>query len=180
MDQPARQKRRRLKRKAKAQKIAPRPAGGALRPIVQCQTQRYNIKSRKGRGFTPMELKAAGINQYLAPTIGIAVDRRRKNRSQEGLDRNVSRLKDYMSRLVLFPRKPGKPKAGDASKEEIAQVTQLKGELMPIKKQAPIIETAEVTKEMQEYKARTDYRMQAAYAYAEAKKRSPAFGNDEE
>ena len=37
---------------------------------------RYNFKTRLGRGFTLEELKSAGISKKMAPTIGIAVDRR--------------------------------------------------------------------------------------------------------
>ncbi|THU62366.1 hypothetical protein C4D60_Mb01t04380 [Musa balbisiana] len=80
-------------RQKKAVKIFPRPTAGPLRPIVQCQTLKYNMKSRSGRGFTLEELKAAGIPKKLAPTIGIAVDHRRKNRSLEGFQANVQRLK---------------------------------------------------------------------------------------
>ena len=39
-----------------------------------------------------------------ARSIGIAVDHRRKNKSQEGLDRNKARLLKYVNSLVLFPR----------------------------------------------------------------------------
>lgn len=44
-------------RQKKAVKIFPRPIAGPLRPIVQCQTLKYNMKSRAGRGFTLEELK---------------------------------------------------------------------------------------------------------------------------
>ncbi|RWW16625.1 hypothetical protein GW17_00019487 [Ensete ventricosum] len=73
-NQPARKTRRRIARQKKAVKIFPRPTAGPLRPIVQCQTLKYNMKSRSGRGFTLEELKvtAAGIPKKLAPTIGIA------------------------------------------------------------------------------------------------------------
>ena len=50
----------------------------------------------------------------LAPTIGIAVDHRRRNRSLESLQANVQRLKEYRSKLILFPRKPNQPKQGDS------------------------------------------------------------------
>ena len=59
LDQPARKKRRRLARKAKAAAIAPRPAAGLFRPVVRCPTQKYNMKLRQGRGFTLEELKGA-------------------------------------------------------------------------------------------------------------------------
>lgn len=112
------------------------------------------------------------------------MDKRRKNRSQEGLDRNVNRLKEYMSKLVLFPRKKGKPKKGDATQAEIEALKTAKvyggGEIMPLTKTVPVVETAEVTAEMQEYSARKDYRMQVAYAYSKAKKACPTYGSDEE
>eukprot|EP00408_Alexandrium_pacificum_P063248 CAMPEP_0171177832 /NCGR_PEP_ID=MMETSP0790-20130122/12441_1 /TAXON_ID=2925 /ORGANISM="Alexandrium catenella, Strain OF101" /LENGTH=39 /DNA_ID= /DNA_START= /DNA_END= /DNA_ORIENTATION= len=38
------------------------------------------MKLRLGKGFTLAELKEAKIPKKLAPTIGIAVDHRRKNR----------------------------------------------------------------------------------------------------
>ena len=50
----------------------------------------------------------------LAPTIGIAVDHRRRNRSLESLQANVQRLKEYRSKLILFPRKSNQPKQGDS------------------------------------------------------------------
>ncbi|RRT39710.1 hypothetical protein BHE74_00059099 [Ensete ventricosum] len=110
-NQPARKTRRRIARQKKAVKIFPCPTAGPLRPIVQCQTLKYNMKSRSGRGFTLEELKAAGIPKKLAPTIGIAVDHRRKNRSLEGLQANVQRLKTYKAKLVIFPRRARKFKA---------------------------------------------------------------------
>jgi hypothetical protein len=51
----------------------------------------------------------AGIHASLAPTIGIAVDHRRRNKSLEGLQANVARLKAYRSNLVIFPRDAKKP-----------------------------------------------------------------------
>ena len=54
--------------------------------------------------------QAAGIPKKLAPTIGIAVDHRRKNRSLESLQANVQRLKTYKAKLVVFPRRAHKVK----------------------------------------------------------------------
>jgi len=126
-----------------------------LRPAVQCPTQRYNFKQRLGRGFTLEELKAAGIPKKLAPTIGICVDHRRKNRSEESLATNVERLKAYMSNLILFPRKNSKPKHGDADKATIAAATQHKGTtIMPLeKKKSGAVEMVTVTGEMKSFKA---------------------------
>jgi large subunit ribosomal protein L13e len=55
----------------------------------------------------------------MARTIGISVDPRRQNLSEEGLKANVERLQEYRSRLILFPRRNGKTKQGDASAEDV-------------------------------------------------------------
>ena len=60
-NQPARKIRRRNNRIQKARKIAPRPAGGNLRPVVRCMTFKYNTRVRSGRGFTLDELKVERI-----------------------------------------------------------------------------------------------------------------------
>lgn len=101
-NQPARKHRRQEARKAKAKRVAPKPACGPLRPIVNCPTRRYNMKVRAGRGFTLEELKAAGLSVPVARSIGIAVDPRRRNLSMEGLQRNAARLRHYMSKVILF------------------------------------------------------------------------------
>lgn len=45
-------------------------------------------------------LQEAGIPAKLAPTIGIAVDHRRRNRSLESLQENANRLKAFKANLV--------------------------------------------------------------------------------
>ena len=55
-------------------------------------------------------IQNAGIPKKLAPTIGITVDHRRRNRSLEGLQTNVQRLKTYKAKLVVFPRHARKVK----------------------------------------------------------------------
>jgi large subunit ribosomal protein L13e len=104
-DQPFRRKRRALLRKRKAATKAPRPLE-KLRPAVVCPTLKYNMRIRTGRGFSLLELKRVGLRPHYARTIGIAVDPRRRNRSEEGLARNAKRLKKYLETLVLFPNKP--------------------------------------------------------------------------
>lgn len=64
-------------------------------------------------------LQAAGIPKKYAPTIGIAVDPRRVNLSEESLKANVERLKAYQARLIVFPRRVGQHKKTDSSKEEV-------------------------------------------------------------
>ena len=56
-NQPARKKRRSDNRIKKARRIAPRPVGGSLRPVVRCPTFKYNTRVRSGRGFTLQELQ---------------------------------------------------------------------------------------------------------------------------
>ncbi|CAO3673604.1 unnamed protein product [Umbelopsis vinacea] len=129
-DQPGRKKSRRIARIQKAARIAPRPVDGLLRPAVRCPTIKYNTKLRAGRGFTLEELKEAGVNRKQALTIGISVDHRRRNKSQESLELNVQRLKAYQAKLIVFPRKAGKPKSGDAT--DVSGVSQLKGAVLPI------------------------------------------------
>eukprot|EP00310_Coccolithus_braarudii_P018530 CAMPEP_0183352644 /NCGR_PEP_ID=MMETSP0164_2-20130417/29568_1 /TAXON_ID=221442 /ORGANISM="Coccolithus pelagicus ssp braarudi, Strain PLY182g" /LENGTH=217 /DNA_ID=CAMNT_0025525125 /DNA_START=37 /DNA_END=690 /DNA_ORIENTATION=+ len=118
-DQPAKKQARRNLRIKKAAEINPRPLN-LLRPAVHGSTIRYNTKIRAGRGFTIEELKAAGISKKEALGIGIAVDHRRKNRSEEAFQQNVERLKLYKSKLVLFPRNPTSKRVrkGDATREE--------------------------------------------------------------
>lgn len=64
--------------------------------------------------------KAAGIPRPLAPTIGIAVDHRRQNLSEESIARNVARLKEYQSRLVVLPRRSNAPKKGEVKASDLA------------------------------------------------------------
>ncbi|KAG2171588.1 hypothetical protein INT43_008314, partial [Umbelopsis isabellina] len=131
-DQPGRKKSRRIARIQKAARIAPRPVDGLLRPAVRCPTIKYNTKLRAGRGFTLEELKEAGVSRKQALTIGISVDHRRRNKSQESLELNVQRLKAYQAKLIVFPRKAGKAKKGDAEASELSNATQFKGAVLPI------------------------------------------------
>jgi len=160
-NQPARKKRRRLLRQKKAAAMAPRPTAGLLRPVVHPSTIKYNYKLRQGRGFTFTELKEAGINRKEARSIGIAVDHRRRNRCAESLQMNSQRLKEYKSKLIVFPRKRGKPKAGDAAIAELEKAEQLKGPLLAM----PTIAAPEpmaITTEMKELDAHHKIRMARA------------------
>ncbi|XP_042496849.1 60S ribosomal protein L13-1-like [Macadamia integrifolia] len=159
-NQPGRKTRRRAARQKKAVKIFPRPTAGPLRPIVHGQTLKYNMKVRAGRGFSLEELKAAGIPKKLASTIGIAVDHRRKNRSLEGLQTNVQRLKTYKAKLVVFPRRARKFKAGDSSPEELATATQVQDDYMPILREKPSTEVVKITDEMKSFNAYAKLRLE--------------------
>eukprot|EP01064_Diplonema_japonicum_P031397 TRINITY_DN55_c0_g4_i1.p1 TRINITY_DN55_c0_g4~~TRINITY_DN55_c0_g4_i1.p1 ORF type:complete len:229 (+),score=75.63 TRINITY_DN55_c0_g4_i1:52-738(+) len=117
--QALQKKARRVKRQQKAKAVYPRPASGSLRPVVQSCTQRYNMKSRAGRGFTLTELKAVGLCAKYARTIGVSVDHRRRNHSEESLTKNTLRLKEYLGKLILYPLQ-GKKKA---TKGPVAEAT---------------------------------------------------------
>ncbi|KAI4566141.1 hypothetical protein MJG53_014818 [Ovis ammon polii x Ovis aries] len=111
----------------KACRIAPCPASGPLQPVVRGPTVRYHRKVRAGRGFSLEELSVAGIHKKVARTIGISVDPRRRNKCTESGQANVQRLKEYCSKLILFPRKSSAPRKGDSSAEELKLATQLTG-----------------------------------------------------
>jgi large subunit ribosomal protein L13e len=59
------------------------------------------------------ELAKAKISPRFAQTVGISVDHRRQNTSEEALQLNAQRLESYKSKLILFPRRADKPKKGD-------------------------------------------------------------------
>jgi len=151
-------------RAIRARQLAPRPAKGPLRPVVRCPTVRYNSKLRFGRGFTREELKVAGINRDFAKTIGISVDHRRRNRSVESLQVNVQRLREYKSKLILFPRRPNKPKKGEATAEEVKTAKQLKGTLMRIRPVQKHEKARVITEDEKKFSAFTALRQARAHA----------------
>ncbi|KAG5839304.1 hypothetical protein ANANG_G00203610 [Anguilla anguilla] len=141
-NQPARKLRRRKARQAKARRIAPRPVAGPLRPAVRCPTIRYHTKVRAGRGFTLEELKAAGIHKKA----------------------NVQRLKEYRSKLILFPRKATAPRKGDSSAEELKMATQLAGPIMPIRNVHKKEKARVISEDEKNFKAFASLRMARANA----------------
>merc|ERR1712112_372063 len=161
-NQPARKIRRRRTRIEKAARIAPRPLG-KLKPIVSCPTFKYNLKQRAGRGFTLEELKQAGLSKKYAQTIGISVDFRRRNKSVESLQLNAQRLKEYKSKLILFPLSAKKPRKGEATPEEVSKAVQLAGEVMPVKPSAKRIRAMEITDDMKNFKAFQTIRQARAF-----------------
>merc|ERR1712194_1010082 len=158
LDQAGRKKRRMNNRRKKAAAVFPRPVAGLLRPVVHPPTQRYNMKLRLGRGFTLAELREAKIAPKLAPTIGISVDHRRRNRCTESLKANVDRLKLYKSKLLIFPKGSGKKcvKKGDTPRSELGNVAHNTfQEIIPIPKTALRIKARKITdaeKEKSAYK----------------------------
>ncbi|KAK0526598.1 60S ribosomal protein L13 [Tilletia horrida] len=116
-DQPGAKKRRRTARQAKAASLGLKPTK-ALRPAVRCPTLKYNTKLREGKGFTIEEVKAAGLGKKQARAIGVPVDHRRRNKSEESLKLNVERIKAYRERIVVIPARSKKGKKVDLSSIE--------------------------------------------------------------
>ena len=116
-------------------------------------------KVRLGRGFTLEELKEAGISAKYAQTVGIAVDHRRKNKCTESLQMNAQRLKEYKAKLIVFPRKRGKPKAGDAEAAELEKAEQNTGTLVAMPPAFVQEEPMAITEEMKSFDARHTIRM---------------------
>jgi len=148
LNQATRKKARRVKRAARAAKLAPAPLE-KLRPIVHCPTQKYSAKLRFGRGFTLEELKAAGFNARYAQTVGIAVDYRRKNRCEESLELNKARLESYKANLVIL-------KKGDSAPADIVKGGSA---IQPLPKPSTDIVMETITPEMKDFKAYTTMRV---------------------
>jgi len=154
-NQPAKKIKRRNHRLERAKKLAPRPLD-LVRPIVRGQTNKYNIKVRAGRGFTLDELKGAKIRRKEALSIGIPVDHRRKNRSEDAFQQNVSRLRSYRSRLLIFPRNPTskRVKKGDSKKEDLAKAVQVTSpHVLPIKQPRVKTTARKITEEERNFNA---------------------------
>ncbi|EOB02570.1 60S ribosomal protein L13, partial [Anas platyrhynchos] len=148
------------------------------RPIVRCPTIRYHKKVRAGRGFSLEELKVStgsihlssisqSLNGGTADPSGqtpVPVGVPRRNKSTESLQANVQRLKEYRSKLILFPRKPSAPKKGDSSAEELKMATQLSGPVMPIRNVFKREKARVITEEEKNFKAFASLRMARANA----------------
>jgi large subunit ribosomal protein L13e len=171
-NQPAKKVARRQARAAKAVAVAPRPLAGALRPVVQCPTFRYNAKARVGRGFTYDEVKGAGMNAVEAVQLGICIDKRRKNKSAENLQRNVQRLKEYRQKLVVL-----KKGAATDVEQNIAR------KVMPVTNAVGKVESAKITADMQKgsvYQAFHMARANVKYAGQREKRRLKRLAEEEE
>ena len=72
-----------------------------LKIIITKQNGRQSI----GQGFSPNELKEAGVNKQQAKQIGIRIDVKRKSTHKE----NVDCIKAHAQKAQATP-KPAKPK----------------------------------------------------------------------
>lgn len=134
--QPARHKRRSEARKEKAKACFPMPTE-KLRPVVRCPTIRHNRKIRLGRGFTPEECAAAGVDYRYARTVGISVDTRRKNMNEESFNANVDRLKEYLGKITIY---------NSFKEAKEAKAKQHVGTIMPIEKSVVKVPTIDASK----------------------------------
>jgi len=173
--QPLQKKIRREKRKEKAAAAFPRPSQGSLRPVVHCPTQKYNTKVRYGRGFSLDELKECKVSPKYAATVGITVDHRRTNKSVDSMTANVERLKEYLGRLVVFPKKSGSKnvKKGDATKAERSE-EQLTKEIIPLPTKAAALSFTQVTDEMTSFNAHSTLRIARNEKKMEGKRKKAA------
>ena len=128
-------------------------------------TARYSGQKRAGRGFTLAELKGANILPQFARTIGIAVDERRSNKSVELLQLNVNRLKAYVEKLVLLPRKEGKPRKAQAgtiadATEKVDTVQNLNRDVLKTNVARKNEKSVKVSKEMNAFRAHSQLRLE--------------------
>ena len=84
----------------------------------------------------------------------------------ESLQLNAQRLKEYKGKLIVFPRRKGKPKAGDSEQAELEKAQQVTGEILPMPSPFPKEKAMKLTDEMKEEEAyhkirmaRADYRL---------------------
>lgn len=162
--QPLRKVRKFKLRNQKIKQKSPRPLN-RLQPVVNCPSNRYNQKFRLGRGFSLLELKKAGLHPKFARSVGISVDIRRINKislndNNDTLKRNVQRLKEYMSKLVLEPK--GKKKDQKENKAQVVYKTQT-NYVMPLKKTKvkgfkQQVKARKVTEKEKKYSAYVDLR----------------------
>jgi len=149
-DQPAKKLQRHQNRIRKAKAMFPRPTQ-SLRPVVSSCSRRYAGKVRYGRGFTLAEIKQAKLSAAFARSVGIAVDHRRTNTSNEQLQANVERLAAYKDKLILFPRRQDKPKKGQINDSDAATLAsagasnQVCGTVLPMKKPEQAVQFAAIS-----------------------------------
>jgi large subunit ribosomal protein L13e len=72
-------------------------------------------------------------------------------------------VKEYKSKLILFPLNSKKPKKGEATPEEISKATQLAGQVMPVKPVVKRVRAMEITDEMKNFKAFQTIRQARAF-----------------
>lgn len=127
-------------------------------------------------------MQGAGLTKKFAQTIGIAVDPRRQNKSVESRQENVQRLKEYRSKLILFPiHRNKKPRKGEATADECKLAKQMKRTVMPIRNTRPKVTLEPITeaqKKFNAFQALRQARLNARFFGARAKKAKDAAENE--
>jgi large subunit ribosomal protein L13e len=78
-----------------------------IKPIITAQ----NSKRRQGKGFSPDELKEAGLNAAEARTLKIPVDRKRKSSHEENIETLKSHFEKAQAKKTKKPIKSKEKKA---------------------------------------------------------------------
>jgi large subunit ribosomal protein L13e len=77
-----------------------------MRPVIL----KPNGKQRSGRGFSPEELKKAGLNHVEAARLGIPVDFRRKTAHDENVEAVKAHAEKKKAEIKPKPKKKPKSK----------------------------------------------------------------------
>ena len=86
-----------------------------------------------------------------------------RNKSVESLQMNSQRLKEYKSKLILFPLNSKKPRKGDSSAEELSKAVQLAGAVMPIKQAVKRPRAMALTDDLKKFQAFQTIRQARAF-----------------
>merc|ERR1712179_157199 len=73
-------------------------------------------------------------------------------------------LKEYKSKLIVFPLNSRKPRAGDSTEEELKKAEQISGVLQPVKLDNKRVRAMAITEDMQKFKAFNTIRQARAVA----------------
>ncbi len=82
----------------------------------------------------------------------------------ESLQLNAQRLKEYRSKLILFPINGKKPRKGDSSEEDLKKAQQLVGQVMPVTQDVKRPRAMELTDDLKKFKAFNTIRQARAVA----------------
>jgi hypothetical protein len=85
-----------------------------------------------------------GKSPKYALSVGIALDHRRTNLSEESLQANIARLQEYKNKLIVFPK--GAKKRAEAKYKVSSHAVQHVGEVLPLVKSKPTQQFAAITK----------------------------------
>jgi large subunit ribosomal protein L13e len=77
-----------------------------LKPLIVSQSG----KERMGKGFSPDELKEAGLTAADAARLGISVDRKRKTSREENIETLKAQVEKAPTKKPAAAKKEKKPK----------------------------------------------------------------------